>query len=208
MDRNKQLELIVLAIGWLVAVMIQFFITELIAIYISHHWITNGLIASYDGWRVPALSVFRNPLFVGLVLSGSLGWLIVNTCKNELVTVFFLTVIIGAVLFIWQYGTGKIDDNWVNSMLFIECTPLCAVVWKLSYKYFSSDNDTEVNKTESAINDVKGANPEINPKPVIPAVVIETKEPKQELKPVEQPPKPAPKPPVKPVQRAGWRTKL
>ena len=40
MDRNKQIELVILAIGWLFAVMVQFMITDTLASYLRgqfHH---------------------------------------------------------------------------------------------------------------------------------------------------------------------------
>ncbi len=63
MDGNKRGELIVLAIGWFVAVGLQYLFSYAIASYVSQHWISDAAIANSGNWGGAFLTMLRNKFF-------------------------------------------------------------------------------------------------------------------------------------------------
>ena len=202
MDGNKRGELVVLAIGWFVAVIFQYLLSDATASYISQHWISDAAIANSGNWGA-FLTMLRNKFFY----SGCIGVLLyfwiysTNQFRIEFECAFFVTLIIGAFLSFWPYLTKTGQTDWDVPIFFVTCTPACGGIWKLLYMWLC-DKAREANKTNDLKGDVKA---EIEPKAAIQAVVTE---PKPETKPIAQVPQPPQKPPAKPVKRVGWRTKL
>jgi len=189
MDRMKQFELAVLVIGWLFAVMIQYVITDTI--------LSNILHLSITGLKDELLGSF----LIGVLIT--IGICLFAKSRIELETALIISVVMALFLGFWPYMSVRGKADWVYPVFFVECAPMCALMWKGAYRWILTVKSIE-DKTESLSNVVEAVKSDIAPKPAIQATVVETKEPKQEPKPAEQPPKPQ----VKPVQRAGWRTKL
>ena len=202
MDGNKRGELIVLAMGWFLAVSLQYLISVAIASYVSQHWISNAAIANGGNWGA-FLTVLRNKFFYSLCIGSLLSFWIYSTnqFRIEFECAFFITLIIGAFLSFWPYLTKTGQTDWNAPIFFVTCAPACGGIWKLLYMLVG-DKAIDANKT----NDLKAVvKAELEPKADSKAVVTE---PKPEPKPIVQASQPTPKPPVKPVQRVGWRTKL
>ena len=199
MDGNKRGELIVLAIGWFVAVILQYLISYAISSYVSQHWISDAAIANSGNWGGAFLTVLRNKFFYSVCI-GSLLFIWIystNQCRIEFECAFFVTLIIGAFLSFWPYLTKTGQTDWDVPIFFVTCAPACGGIWKLLYMWLG-DKAVDANKTNDLKGDVKAA---IEPKAASQTVVIE---PKPEPKPIVQAPRPTPKP----VKRVGWRTKL
>jgi len=108
----------------------------------------------------------------------------------------------------WPYFCVRSQVDWGYPIFFVECAPMCAMLWKLAYRWLLKVNVLEDSKTEGlrggtkepvAVNDPKA-------KSQGQVVAVEIKEEKKEDKPYEPPPQ---KPPEKkPVPKAGWDLKI
>jgi hypothetical protein len=190
MDRNKQGELIVLAIGWIFAVMVQYIVADSIASYFRGHSITN----------------MNDELLVGFGVSFliSLGIYFSNWGRIELASSFILSL--GLVVFIgwWPYLCSKDQPAWVYPIYFIECAPMCALIWKIFYKWvfkiksvdmqIEEDLKKEVTKLKAEIEELKNISQ-------VQSKEIEAKQVKEETKPIEKPIEP----PEDPDSTAHWR---
>ena len=195
MDRNKQIELVILAIGWLFAVMVQFMITDTLASYLRGHSIMD----------------LRDELIVGFVIGSliALGICLFAKSRIELESAIIISVIMAMLIGCWPYLSVKGRADWVYPVFFVECAPMCALMWKATYKWFIRMNVAEVHKAEDLRSEVKQVvKAESLPQTTSQGqeVANKTEDPKKEEKPIEQAPQPPKDPPAKLTpKKSRWR---
>ena len=189
-DRNKQSELLILAMFWVLAVMIQLVICNTIVSYIGHHFIKDDFVASsqFQAWGA---SIITDTLFWGGLFGLLCGWgafrlegqidLETAVCLTGLVALF-----LGAIPLIVGMG----HTNWRYPIFFVECAPLCALFWKLLHLgelRFVNWQLKRAEKAKKLEGDLKAVKAEDNLEAQVPDKVLveETKESKKEDKQVE-----------------------
>ena len=121
MDRLKQFELVVLFIGWFLAVMLQYAITDAI--------MTNILHISTTGLKDELL--FN--LVIGVLITT--GICLFAKSRIELEIALGISVVMAVFLGFWPYIVDRQKADWVYPVFFVECAPLCALMWKVAYRW-------------------------------------------------------------------------
>jgi len=192
MNRNKQIELVVLAVGWLTAVMFQFIITDAIASHIVGHAITD----------------LKDELFVGfgVCLFITAGIYFFAKSRIEFESAFIVSVGLAVFLGFWPNLSVKDSTDWRYPIFFMECAPMCALLWKGTYRWILRVNNVEANKAEDLRNDFKEVVKADSPSKAIEqgkAVVGKVEDLPKEAKPIKPPP--PQEPPAEPTQKSIWR---
>ena len=205
-DRNKQSELLILAMFWVLAVMIQLVICNTIVSYIGQHFIKDDFVASsqFQAWGA---SIITDTLSWGGLFGLLCGWgafrlegqidLETAVCLTGLVALF-----LGAIPLIVGMG----HTNWRYPIFFVECAPLCALIWRSLYLglvWFGNWKANRAEKAKDLKGDIKAIKVEDNFEAQAPEKVLveEAKEPKKEEKSIER----KPVLPEEPSQKSTWR---
>jgi len=128
----------------------------------------------------------------------------------ELETALYLTALVALFLGAIPLIVGMGHTNWRYPIFFVECAPLCALIWRSLYSglvWFGDWKAHRADKTKDQKSDVKAVKVEDNLKVQATEKVLveETKELKKEDKPVEKPPVSPKEPPAEPPQKSVWR---
>ena len=205
-NRDRQLELVNLALIWALAVSIQLFLCNMISTFICLYVFKVDFLSSYQIIEV-LVSILRDRLFWGFCLGVFCGWrTLLLDGQIELETSLYLTGIIGVLLGLLPLMVGTGHPNWVLPIFFIECAPLCALFWRLlhlGYLRFEKWQINRAEKAEALKSDVKAVRTESLPQTTGQGqeVVNKTEEPKKEEKPIEQTPQPSKEPLTKPTRK-------
>ena len=131
-NRDKQFELLILAIFWVFAVLIQVSLCQIVDNYISEHIIKDDFVASnqFQAW---AASMARDRLFWGGCLGLLCGWgTILLKGQIELETALYLTGLVAVSIGAIPLMLGMGHTNWRYPLFFIECVP-CSGQWAMSW---------------------------------------------------------------------------
>ena len=209
-NRDRQLELVNLALIWALAVSIQLFLCNMISTFICLYVFKVDFLSSYQIIEV-LVSILRDRLFWGFCLGVFFGWrTLLLDGQIELETALCFTGVIGGLLGFLPLMIGNGQPNWVIPIFFMECAPLGALFWQLLHLGELRFVNWQLKRTEKAKIlkcDVKAVKDEDKSKAQAPekAVIDEPKELKKEDKPVEESPVPPKEPPAEPTQKSFWK---
>ena len=209
-NRYRQSELIILALYWALAVSIQLLLCNMISSFIWLYVFKKDFLSSY---RVieGLVSILRNRLFWGFCLGVFCSWCtILLNGQIELKTALCFTGVIGGLLGFLPLMIGNGQPNWVISIFFMECAPLCALFWQLLHLGELRFVNWQVKRAEKAKNlegDLKTVKAEDNSEAQAPEKVLaeETKEPRKEDNPADGKPVLPKEPPRGSPQKSIWR---
>ena len=198
-NRDKQFELIILAIFWVFAVLIQVSLCQIVDNYISEHIFRDDFVASsqFQAW---VASTARDRLFWGGCLSLLCGWgTILLKGQIELETALYLTGLVAVSIGAIPLMLGMGHTNWRYPLFFIECAPLAALLWQGLYRalvWFEDWKSKRADKAKNLKNDVKAVKSES------PSIVTEQRQVQvEEAKIIKKEDKPIEKPKEPPVEQ-------
>ena len=195
-NRYEQRELVLLALFWVLAAMTQLLLCNLISTFIWLYVFKEDFLSSYriiEG----IVSVLRERLFWGFCLGVFFGWrTLLLDGQIELETALLLTGVVGIFFGFLPLMVGIGHPNWVYPIFFMECAPLCALLWRLNYVgflWFAKWQDDRANKAADKAKDLKGDIKAV--KSESPSIVTEQRQvPVEEAKSIKIEDKPIEKP--------------
>jgi len=195
-NRYEQRELVLLALFWVLAAMTQLLLCNLISTFIWLYVFKEDFLSSYriiEG----IVSVLRERLFWGFCLGVFFGWrTLLLDGQIELETALLLTGVVGIFFGFLPLMVGIGHPNWVYPIFFMECAPLCALLWRLNYVgflWFAKWQDDRANKAADKAKDLKGDIKAV--KSESPSIVTEQRQvPVEEAKSIIKEDKPIEKP--------------
>ena len=195
-NRYEQRELVLLALFWVLAAMTQLLLCNLISTFIWLYVFKEDFLSSYriiEG----IVSVLRERLFWGFCLGVFFGWrTLLLDGQIELETALLLTGVVGVFFGFLPVMVGNGHPNWVYPIFFMECAPLCALLWRLNYVgflWFAKWQDDRANKAADKAKDLKGDIKAV--KSESPSIVTEQRQvPVEEAKSIIKEDKPIEKP--------------
>ena len=205
-NRDRQLELVNLALIWALAVSIQLFLCNMISTFICLYVFKVDFLSSYQIIE-GLVSILRNRMFWGFCLGVFFSWrTLLLGGQIELETALCFTGVIGGLLGFLPLMIGNGKPNWVIPIFFMECAPLCALFWRLLHLgnlRFEKWQINRAKKAEALKSDVKAVRAESLPQTTGQGqeVVNKTEEPKKEEKPIEQAPQPSKESLTKPTRK-------